>query len=98
MLQTLLRSSLRSLRRRAGYTAINVIGLAIGLACCLLIGLYVRFHLSFDQHHEKSDRIVRVATIFNERKPVAVAPNILAPTMEQTFPEVETTARLQATQ
>ena len=97
MLQTLLRTSLRSLRRRAGYTAINVMGLAIGLACCLLIGLYVRFHLSFDQHHEQSDRIVRVATIFNERKPVALTPNILAPTIKQTFPEVETTARVAST-
>lgn len=98
MLRTLLRTSFRSLRRRLGYTVINVLGLAIGLACCLMIGLYVQYHLFFDQHHEKADRIVRVASVFNERVPVALTPNILAPTMKDVFPEVEATVRVASTQ
>ena len=98
MLRTLLQTSFRSLRRRLGYTVINVLGLAIGLACCLLIGLYVRHHLSFDQHHDKADRTVRVASVFNDRDPVALTPNILAPTMKDVFPEVEATVRVESAQ
>lgn len=87
------RTTLRALRRRLGTTIINVAGLAIGLACCLLVGLYIRHHLQYDRHHANADRIVRMASVFNERAPVAVTPNILGPTMETQFPEVEETVR-----
>ncbi|MEM6648540.1 MAG: ABC transporter permease, partial [Bacteroidota bacterium] len=50
----------RSLRKRAGFAAINVLGLAVGLACCLLIGLYIADELSYDDFHEKGERIYRM--------------------------------------
>lgn len=58
MLHNDLKSALRSLRRHVGYTAINAVGLAVGIAVCLLITLYVRHELSYDD----PDRIVRVVS------------------------------------
>jgi putative ABC transport system permease protein len=50
----------RLLRRHKGFAAINLGGLAIGLAACLLIGLYVQEELAFDRFHENGDRIFRL--------------------------------------
>ncbi|WP_298333716.1 ABC transporter permease [Asticcacaulis sp.] len=50
----------RQLLRHKLYTAINVVGLAVGLSVCMIIGTLVRFETSFDGYHEKADRIVRV--------------------------------------
>ncbi|MBJ7415841.1 MAG: ABC transporter permease, partial [Niveispirillum sp.] len=50
----------RHLLRHRLYTAINVVGLAVGLSVCMIIGTLVRFETSFDGYHEKADRIVRV--------------------------------------
>jgi len=50
----------RTLLKSKGYAASNILGLAIGLACCLLIGLYIQDELSYDQYHTKKDRIYRV--------------------------------------
>ena len=60
MLQSYLTSALRNIRRHKGYTFINVFGLAVGLAACLLISLFVRFELSFDRVHDNAKRIVRI--------------------------------------
>ena len=60
MLTNYLKIALRNLQRYKGYTAINITGLAVGTACCLLILLYVRDELSYDRHHEHADRIIRV--------------------------------------
>ena len=60
MLLSHLQYIVRRLRREAGYSAINLFGLTIGLASVLLIGLFVREELSWDAFHEKSDRIVRI--------------------------------------
>jgi putative ABC transport system permease protein len=62
MLLSHLQYIVRRLRREAGYSAINLFGLTIGLASVLLIGLFVREELSWDGFHEKSDRIVRMRT------------------------------------
>jgi putative ABC transport system permease protein len=50
----------RSLRKHTTYTAINIIGLTIGLGCCLMIALYVQDELSYDKYHKNSDQIYRV--------------------------------------
>lgn len=62
MILNALKSAVRAARRHLGYTAINVIGLAVGIAVCLLITLYVRHELSYDDFHEDADRIYRVVT------------------------------------
>ena len=57
MLRNYLTIAVRMLRRHLGYTAINIVGLAVGMAACLLIGLYVGDELSYDTFHDDADRI-----------------------------------------
>ena len=61
MIKSYLTIALRTLIRQKGYTAINIIGLAIGMASCILILLYVQDELSYDRHHEKAGQIYRLA-------------------------------------
>ena len=77
------------------FSAINVIGLAIGLACCIMITLFVRYELSYDKHWNNSDRIYRVTRDFfgNDLELAAVAPPI-APLLKQDFAEVEDATRI----
>jgi putative ABC transport system permease protein len=60
MLRNYFTIALRGLRRRPGYAALNLVGLAVGMACCLLIGLYVQNEFSYDRFHPDADRTVRV--------------------------------------
>ncbi len=60
MIKHLFKSAWRSVLKRKGFTLINIVGLATGLMCCLMIGLYVQDELSYDQYHTKKDRIFRV--------------------------------------
>jgi len=55
-----LKIAIRNLQRHKSYTFINVTGLAVGMACCLLILLFVRDELSYDRFHENADRIYRI--------------------------------------
>src|SRR5580704_18848826 len=50
----------RSLLRHKAFSFINILGLAVGMAACFLIFLYVRFETSFDNFHSKADRIYRI--------------------------------------
>jgi putative ABC transport system permease protein len=60
MLHNYIKIALRNIFKHKGYSLINIIGLAVGLACCVLILLYVQDELSYDRYHEKADRIYRV--------------------------------------
>ena len=60
MFRNYLKISLRYLLRYKTYTAINVLGLAVGITCCVLIMLFVRSEFSYDRFHTKADRIYRV--------------------------------------
>jgi putative ABC transport system permease protein len=60
MFNNYLKIALRNIFKHKGYSLINIIGLAIGMACCLLILLYVNDELSYDRYHENADRIYRV--------------------------------------
>ncbi|MEM6647152.1 MAG: ABC transporter permease [Bacteroidota bacterium] len=60
MFKTYLIIALRHLKRHLGYSAINILGLAVGLAACLLIGLFVAQKLAYDRFHPDADRIYRV--------------------------------------
>ena len=97
MLSNYFKTAFRTLRRRPGYAAINVVGLAIGIACCLLMGLYVENEWSYDRFHEKSERIYRayVEEDTGDRQFTNTATPIpLGPELETSFPEVEETVRL----
>ncbi|NOR15023.1 MAG: hypothetical protein GQ544_04915 [Candidatus Aminicenantes bacterium] len=60
MLKNYFLIAFRVLRKYKLFPAINILGLSIGLACFILIGLFVRFELSFDTFHKKADRIYRI--------------------------------------
>lgn len=64
MLRHYLKVALRTLRRNPGYTAIHVLGLSVGIGCCILIALYVQEELSYDDFHEYGDRIVYVGKAY----------------------------------
>jgi putative ABC transport system permease protein len=65
MLRNYLITAYRNLLRNKSYAAINVIGLAVGIAACLLIFLVIEFETSFDNFHKKQDQIYRVSSEFN---------------------------------
>jgi putative ABC transport system permease protein len=58
---SMLKTYFRGLRKDLLFSAINILGLALGLAVCLLIALFVRDELSYDYYNEHSDRIFRLA-------------------------------------
>jgi len=59
--------AVRNLTRHKIYSSINIIGLAVGIACAVLIMLWVQYELSFDRFHENADRLYRVG-FTNEQK------------------------------
>lgn len=60
MLKSYLTTAFRALKRNWSYSTINVLGLTLGLACCLLLFVAVRYELSFDRHNANADRIYRM--------------------------------------
>lgn len=68
MYKNYLMIALRNLLKKKGYSAINILGLALGIACCLLIFMYVDYERSFDNYHAKGDRIYRVIHGSTEEK------------------------------
>ena len=96
MLWNYLTVGFRNLRRHAFYSLLNILGLAVGIACMLLAVLYVGYQFRFDQHHEKSDRIYRVIRklqdVSGERYDLGTKP--VAPHLRDKFPEVEAVTRM----
>jgi putative ABC transport system permease protein len=96
MLQNHLKTALRQLMRNKGFSLINILGLAVGIACCLIILVFVRDETGFDKFHEKGDRVFRVGL---ERKypehvrHYAIIPQSYARAIKDEFPEVEEVTR-----
>ena len=98
MLLTHLKLALRNLLKRKGYSLLNILGLAIGITCCLLIFQYVAYERSYDSFHQNAGRIVRLRLDAWQKGKLAwqsatVYPAI-APAMKKDFPEVENYCRL----
>ncbi len=98
MLRNYLKIAYRNLLKNKVFSLINILGLAIGMAACLLILQYVRFELSYDDFHEKGDRIYRVGVAWhypNGELEEKLTGNFGAagPAMKAELPEVEAFAR-----
>src|SRR5579863_4105412 len=96
MFRNYLKIAFRSLRKSKGFTALNVIGLAAGLAVCLLIVLYVTDELSYDRYNVNADRIYRVdedAYINNTRFESATTSKFFGPTLVASYPKIQQMVR-----
>ena len=97
MIKNYFKVALRYLLRYKTYTAINILGLSVGITCCILIMLFVRSEWSYDKFHSKSDRIYRVSQHEKyEGKDFVntVTPLSMASVLQKTYPEVENTCRV----
>ncbi len=89
--------ALRNLRKYKGYAAINITGLAIGLACCFVIVLFVQHELGFDRFHEQGDRIYRLIRNTNNNGQAmrsATTESAYAIHLKEAFPEIAETVRI----
>ncbi|MBD1392276.1 ABC transporter permease [Mucilaginibacter glaciei] len=97
MLKNYIKTAFRSLYKNKGFAAINILGLALGLASCLLIVFYVVDELSYDRYNVKSDRIFRIGEdlkLGENTVHYAVAMPPLAKTLIAEYPYVEDATRL----
>jgi putative ABC transport system permease protein len=97
MFKNYFKIAFRSHWKNKSFSAINILGLAIGLAVCLLITLFVIDELSYDKYNVNADRIYRVSadfkingSIFNDRE----SPAPMAPAMMKDYPQIEQATRL----
>jgi putative ABC transport system permease protein len=99
MIKNYLKIAWRNLIRHKGFSLINIGGLSIGIAACLLISLYVNYELSYDGYHVKKDRIVRITNMMrtpeNDNVTIALSPTLLAATLNHDYPEVEAAVRFE---
>lgn len=89
----------RNLRKSAVITTVNVVGLSIGVAACLLIAIYIKHEISYDQHVRDADRIYRLYGTFNKEGETLKGAHftaILSPTLKSDFREVEESGRFMA--
>jgi putative ABC transport system permease protein len=96
MFRNYLKVALRNLWKSKGYSAINIFGLATGIATCLLIMLFVIHELNYDRFHEKADRIYRVDADIQfggSHYILAVAPDPAGGVLKRDFPQVESYTR-----
>ena len=97
MFRNYLKTAFRNLWRNKVLSGINILGLSVGLAACLLILVFVGDELSYDRFHQQGDRIVRVtmeASINGEIMKTPVTGTKVAPAFVRDFPEVEGTVRV----
>lgn len=97
MFQHYLKTAYRNLLRYKGYSLINILGLSIGLACGILILLFVRNELSYDRFHRNHRNLYRVNLSHEQSGQItsmAVTVAAVGPTMMQEFPEVVNMTRL----
>lgn len=96
MFRNYLKITLRNLWNNKSYSFINIVGLAFGLASCIIILLYVNNELSYDKHHKKADRIARVASFIDfsgSYLELATTSAPMGPTLRNDYTEVEDMVR-----
>nr|MCU0470434.1 ABC transporter permease [Arcicella sp.] len=97
MLQNYLKIAFRNLQRNKVYSAINIGGLAVGMATCLLISLYVLDEINYDRYHQKADRIYRIdfdVKFGGQDKAFATVADGMGTALKNDYPFIETFTRL----
>ena len=97
MLQNYVKIAVRNLFRNKAYSLINIMGLSLGVACCLLLTLYIQDEYNYDRHHQRLEDLYRITTLINfdkgQDKMGTTSPPI-AMTLWDEIPEIESAARV----
>lgn len=99
MFRNFFKTAFRNIRRNKAYSLINITGLGVGIAICLMIFLIIQFETSFDGFHSKKDRIYRVLTEFRDPSGNSFSAGVPFPlpaTLRQDFPQLEKVAAIYA--
>jgi putative ABC transport system permease protein len=99
MLRNYLKIAWRNLMKSKIFSFINIVGLSVGLTCCMLIAVYLYNEVSYDKYHKNIDQLYQLATTFVKDGKEDKTPNTPAPmaaAMKQEFPEIAGTTRLLA--
>jgi len=99
MLNNYIKIAIRNLRKNPGYSFINIFGLAVGIAVCFTIFLWIQDELKHDRFHEHADRVYRVlwdGKVGDNEWVLPVVPVPVGETLNREFPEVEEVASLVA--
>jgi putative ABC transport system permease protein len=98
MLRNYLKVAARNLLKHKGYSFINILGLAVGIAASVLISLYVFDELGFDRFHEKADRIYRITADWSNKGDSRIhqlgTPGVLAKTIRDNYPQAEVVTQI----
>ncbi|HQR01580.1 MAG TPA: ABC transporter permease, partial [Ferruginibacter sp.] len=99
MIRTYFKIAWNNLRKNKIFSFINIFGLAAGLACCMLITLYIRNEVSYDKYHKHAADIYQLGTNFireGKETKMSGTPAPVAQAMQFEYPEIEQTTRLLA--
>ena len=98
MINSYFKLALRNIKRHKGYSFINITGLALGIACFVLIMLYIQFELSYDKFHKNADNIYQVFVHLekNTDRQFFAMPLPLASAIKDNFPEVIDSTRYES--
>jgi putative ABC transport system permease protein len=99
MIKNYFKIAWRNLLKNKGFTAINIIGLSLGIGCFIMISMFVIDELSYDRYHEKAERIYRINSdiIFGGTEmSMAVTSDPMGAVLKSDYPEVEDYVRLYA--
>ncbi|GAB2790297.1 ABC transporter permease [Rhabdobacter roseus] len=98
MIRNYLKIAWRNIIRNKTFSAINILGLSVGLTCCMLLLLYIRSELAFDKHHQQANNLyllsLKAAIGQGAGREFATSPAPYAPTLRSEYPEIEETTRL----
>jgi len=96
MIKSYLKITLRNMRKHKVYSFINVAGLAVSIACCLMILMHIHFETSYDNYHRDADRVYRLGIDIDTpafKRTFAPVSYFEAPYLKENFPQVEAVAR-----
>src|SRR5688572_1069728 len=96
MIRNFIKIAVRSMLRNKAYSIINIAGLSVGIACCLLLALFIQDQLRYDKHHAKADNLYRVITYADRDNNVRTMPRTSPPIVwgiKDEVPEFETVTR-----
>lgn len=97
MLKNYIKTAIRNLKKNPIYTFINVFGLAVGMACCIVILLFVQNELSYDRYHENADNIYRITSHWEmggRELHYATSSGSMGPSLVEEYPEIINSVRI----